>query len=115
MASALPDKRAPTPQELFERLSHLASEMTETCSRVEDSLSDAKAEKVDPLSSVQDLDRMTQNLSEMSKLLARISLAESMIPASDLLEAIDQISLPSLKSFISDGTEQTERGEVDLF
>ena len=116
-ALAAKSERAPSAQELFQRLSEVASDMAATCSQVEDSLSqpsDTPAPSQD-MSALQDLDRMTQNLVEVSKLLERLSVAEDKLERTDIAAALETILLPSLKTYLESGDAQIERGSVDLF
>lgn len=115
-AKPLPDSLAPTPQELFDRLSQVASDLSDRCTRVEDSIADMMHNPADvETTALQDLDRMTQNLFELSKLMKRLSLSEHDLPQNEILEALQTVMLPSLRTFLEDGTEQAEQGSVDLF
>lgn len=108
---------APHSHELFDRLAQVTNEMTATCSQVEHVLSDLDTSALsnDDSGVLQNLDRMTQNLGEISKLLKRLSLTEDQLERRDISEAIETIILPSLKRFLANGEEQDQQGSVDLF
>ena len=112
----LPDTPGPTPQELFERLSQVASDLSEKCIGVEESLSDLNPDldEADSMA-LQDLDRMTQNLFELSKLMKRLSQTEHKLPQTEIMAALQTVMLPSLRTFLEDGDEQEEQGSVELF
>lgn len=111
-----PALQSPSAPQFFDRLAHLAHEMTLTCGKVEETISGLNDEiSTNECATLQDLDRMTQNLIEVSKLLTTIAQSDSQIPAADLAKAIASISLPSLKTYISSGDAQDDRGDVDLF
>ena len=107
----------PTQQELFDRLSQVADDMTTTCSQVEKALSDADPElmSVEETFALQNLDRMTQNLADISKLLQRLSHAEDPLERSAISEALQGVLLPSLKTYLQHGEAQDDQGSVDLF
>lgn len=107
----------PTQQELFDRLSQVADDMTTTCSQVEKALSDADPElmSVEETCALQNLDRMTQNLADISKLLQRLSQAEDPLERSAISDALQGVLLPSLKSYLQNGDTQDDQGSVDLF
>ncbi|NQY15122.1 MAG: hypothetical protein HRT81_14860 [Henriciella sp.] len=106
---------APTPQELFERLSLIATDLSETCTQVEDSLTGTPVGTGKDTTALQNLDRMTQNLAELSKLMQRLSEADGELSAGEIHAALQSIMLPSLKTFLEDGERQTDTGSVDLF
>lgn len=112
-----PSPSAPTTQELFKRLSEITLEMRETCASMEDSVAQLTASE--PMNgdtlALQNLDRMTQNLTEISKLMRRLSEAEQGIERTIIVDAVQAIILPSLKSYLENGLTQTDLGEVDLF
>lgn len=98
-------------------MSDITLEMRETCASMEDSV--AKMTASEPMSSatldLQNLDRMTQNLTEISKLMRRLSEAEQGIERAVIFDAVQSIILPSLKSYLENGFKQSDQGEVDLF
>ena len=106
---------APTTRELFERLSLIATELSETCTQVEDTLTDTPSMTDKETTALQNLDRMTQNLSELSKLMQRLSEADGELSAGEIHAALQTIMLPSLKTFLEDGERQLDTGSVDLF
>ena len=113
---ALPST-VPTAQELFERLSAITLEMRETCASMEVSVAQWSASTAinsDTLA-LQDLDRMTQNLTEISKLLQRLSEADQAIERGVISDAIQAIILPSLKTYLEIGLKQADQGDVELF
>ena len=109
--------QAPSAQELFQRLSDITSDMAQTCAQVEDSLSHLNALPGDAsdASALQNLDRMTQNLVEIAKLLERLSTADDKIERTDITAALQVILLPSLKTYLQDGETQSDCGSIDLF
>ena len=108
---------APHSRDLFDRLAQVTDEMTATCSKVEHALSEIDPNMLQNHSaaSLQDLDRMTQNLCEISKLLKRLSMADEQLERQDISEAIETIILPSLKTFLTSGEKQDDQGNVELF
>ena len=64
---------------------------------------------------LQNLDRMTQNLTEISKLLQRLSEAEQGPERAVISDAIQAIILPSLRTYLEIGLEQTDQGDIELF
>jgi len=96
-------------------LSLIATELSETCTQVEDSLTGSPSHIDEETSALQNLDRMTQNLSELSKLMQRLSEADGQLSAGEIDAALQTIMLPSLKTFLQDGERQSDAGSVDLF
>ena len=115
MSAAAP--AIPSQQELFDRLSQVAREMTTTCSQVEKALSDSDPElmSVEETFALQNLDRMTQNLADISKLLQHLSQADDPLERSVISEALQGILLPSLKTYLQNGDAQADQGSVELF
>jgi len=106
----------PSSGELFERLSDLTSNLTSTCAEVEQVIAGLESDLGEPeQAALQNLDRMTQNLFELAGLMKRLSQSENEIPPSDILAALQGISLPSLQSFLQAGETQEDQGTVDLF
>ncbi len=107
----------PSAQEVFERLSNLTEEMRETSASVESIVAKLPTSEAgnEDIPALQNLDRMTQNLTQISKLLHRLSQAENGLQRHILAQAIHEITLPSLKSYLEHGVAQTDQGEVDLF
>ncbi len=109
--------QAPSAQEFFQRLSDITSDMAQTCAQVEDSLSHLSAipDDASEASALQNLDRMTQNLVEIAKLLERLSVADEKMERTDIAAAIQTILLPSLKTYLQEGEAQSDCGSVELF
>ena len=107
----------PTAQELFERLSVVTLEMRETCAGMESTVAELTgSETIGPdLLALQNLDRMTQNLTEISKLLQKLSTAEQCVERTVISDAIQAIILPSLKTYLENGLKQADQGEIELF
>lgn len=94
----------------------MALEMMATCSTVEQSLHDVDAQKLsDGNATLQNLDRMTQNLAEISKLMNRLATAGDELSKEEISEAVQEIALPSLRSFLEWGENQSDQGSVELF
>jgi hypothetical protein len=107
----------PTAQELFERLSVVTLEMRETCAGMESTVAQLTgSDRVGPdILALQNLDRMTQNLTEISKLLQKLAAAEQGVERTVISDAIQAIILPSLKTYLENGLKQADQGDVELF
>jgi len=107
---------APSSALLFDRLSDLTTDLTSTCAEVEQVIAGLDGNLgAQEQAALQNLDRMTQNLFELSGLMKRLAQSEDEIAQSDILEALQGIGLPSLQSFLTDGETQDNQGSVDLF
>lgn len=106
----------PSSAVLFDRLSDLTTDLTSTCAEVEQVIAglDGTLSEQEQVA-LQNLDRMTQNLFELSGLMKRLAQSENEFTQSDILDALKGIRLPSLQSFLTDGTTQEDQGSVDLF
>ena len=110
------DIDAPSSTVLFDRLSDLTTDLTSTCAEVEQVIASLDGDLGDEEQvALQNLDRMTQNLFELSGLMKRLAHSDNEIAQSDILTALQGINLPSLQSFLTHGTTQEDQGSVDLF
>lgn len=107
---------APSSAVLFDRLSDLTTDLTSTCAEVEQVIAGLDGDLGDQEQiALQNLDRMTQNLFELSGLMKRLAQSDHDMAPSDILAALQGVGLPSLQSFLTDGTTQEDQGSVDLF
>jgi hypothetical protein len=110
------DLSGPSSSELFDRLSDLTTGLTGTCAELEHVIANLDVDLgAQEQAALQNLDRMTQNLFELSALMKRLAQTENQIAQSDILAALQGIGLPSMQSFLADGTHQEDQGSVDLF